>query len=109
MSLLGTLAAIGAGAAGVKVFERMKENNPEGFTSYAKEAEVAAKQLFSENAPVVKEKAQEKIEELKAKFPGAVNQIEGIVNDVKASVKSAVSAPEDPAEVIVEEEKKEEE
>ena len=45
MGILSTLAAIGVGAAGVKVFERMKENNPQGFTNYIKEAEIAAKQL----------------------------------------------------------------
>lgn len=87
MGLLSTLAAIGVGAAGVKVFERMKENNPQGFTDYIKEAEIAAKQLYAENAPVVKEKAQTKIEQLKQQYPKAANQIEGIVKDVKDSFK----------------------
>ena len=102
MGILSTIAAIGVGVAGVKVYDRMKENNPQGFTDYVKEAELAAKQLYSENAPAVKEKAQETIQQLKERYPKAVNQINGIVKDVKASFKgSDVSKAED---AIIEEE-----
>lgn len=87
MSLLGTILAVGVGAAGVKVYERMKENNPQGFTSVPQEAEKAAKELYEETAPVIKEKAAAKVGELKEKYPKQAAQVGEVVDKVKEKIK----------------------
>lgn len=92
--VVGTAAAAGAGAAGVVIANKVKENNPEGvgdsnndgkvdYADYLVEVEKAVKELYSENAPAVKEAAQKKIDEIKAANPEALAKIEEIINKVK--------------------------
>ena len=96
--LFGTAAAAGAGAAAVKVADKVKENNPDGikdvnndgkvdYADYLVEVEKAAKELYGENAPKVKAAAQAKIDELKNANPEATAKIDDVVNKVKDSLK----------------------
>lgn len=92
--LLGIGVAAGAGAAGVALANKIKENNPEGvgdsnndgkvdYADYLVEAEKAVKELYGENAPAVKEAAQKKLDEIKAANPEALASIEEIINKFK--------------------------
>lgn len=92
--VVGIGAAAGAGAAGVVVANKVKENNPNGvgdsnndgkvdYADYLIEVEKAVKELYSENAPAVKEAAQKKIDEIKAANPEAMAKIEEIIKKAK--------------------------
>ncbi len=95
--LFGAAAAAGTGAAAVKVADKVKENNPNGvgdsnndgkvdYADYIVEVEKAAKELYGEAAPKVKEAAQEKIEALKAANPEAMAKIEDVIAKVKDDI-----------------------
>lgn len=95
--LFGTTVAVGAGAAGAVVAEKVKENNPDGITDvnndgkvdyadYLAEVEKAVKELYSENAPVVKDAAQKKIDDIKAANPDAVAKINEVMDKVKTQI-----------------------
>ena len=95
--LFGTAAAAGAGAAAVKVSDKVKENNPNGvgdsnndgkidYEDYLIEVEKAAKELYGEAAPKVKEAAESKIKELKAAYPDAAGKIDSVIENVKKEV-----------------------
>lgn len=95
--LFGTAAAVGTGAVAVKVAEKVKANNPDGigdtnqdgkvdYKDYLLEVQAAAKELYSETAPKVKERAQAKIDEIKTAHPDAAEKIESVINQVKGTI-----------------------
>ena len=112
--LIRASALIGAGVAATKISERVKENNPDGVGKdvYANEFGKAAKELYAENAPKVKEVAQEKvggkIEEFKqanpevsAKVAEAVGFAKAKAEEVKAAIdKAAQGAQAEDADVV---------
>ncbi len=97
--LLGFGVAAGAGAAAVKVAEKVKENNPTGFAdmdgktdpkAVVDEVVRAAGEFCHETADVVKEKAPEVVEKVK--------DLAGISVSIEIEPDRPTPAAEEPAE-----------
>lgn len=99
--LFGTAAAVGTGAAAVKVKEKFDENNPDGIKDvtgdgvidaqdYAVELKKAAMEVYAETSEKVQEKAPELIAKAKDKAPEIKEKAEKIADEAKEKVKEAI-------------------